>query len=94
MQLSFSANICSYVRGVRERMFVNTCSSMFAVNVCSQTCSFGSSSVKLHVREHCSCQHMFACSRACSKHVRMFGMFVCNSSVKAHVRESMFACSQ
>ena len=48
----------------------------------------------LHVREICSCQHMFACSRACSKHVRMFGMFVCNSSVKAHVRESMFACSQ
>ena len=48
----------------------------------------------LHVREICSCPHMFACSRACSKHVHMFGMFVCNSSVKAHVCESMFACSQ
>ena len=57
-------------------------------NLVSQNTAF------LRVREQCSCQHMFACSRACSKHVRMFGMFVCNSSVKAHVRESMFACSQ
>ena len=36
-----STNICSYVRHVRERTCVNTCSSMFEVNVCSQTCSFG-----------------------------------------------------
>ena len=39
--LSFSVNVCSYVRRVRERVFVNTCSSMFEANVCSQACSFG-----------------------------------------------------
>ena len=42
----------------------------------------------------CSREHMFACSRACSKHVRMFGMFACNSTVKSNVREHRFACSQ